>query len=442
MRAGVLAAFLLFSPCVALRAQVPYAEDAIYRVFLMNGAALPSYGEAVQVGDRLIFNLTFARADGRLQLVLITLPVERVDLIRTQRYAQAMRAAVYARTRGEVEYSAMLQGFSEELAAIAALNDRAEQIRRARLARQRLLLWPSEHHKYRAEDVRELVAAIVQILAEPNAGPTRLALDLSYDTGPALLSAPRAEDSVYTALLATEAADVGDERLAILRTARSWAPSESVRRLSVEFERELEAELRYTNLFHTLRRRADAARRLGQIAAVEALQRELHARDAAFGRRRPQQVRAMDTDLSAALSAARARRAALDRYAAVLAAVRAYQRQVTPLLTGLRRLDSTLTRLRDLEPVPYTDLLAADAQLSRWREMAESIQPPVDVAGTHATVSSAIRLAQEGCVRARLAAVSGRDASAREAASAASGALLLGERARADLDAALLPPRD
>ena len=52
---GIAALWFLTASAVA---RTPLQEPStVYRVFLTNGQALPSYGEAANVGDRLVFTL-------------------------------------------------------------------------------------------------------------------------------------------------------------------------------------------------------------------------------------------------------------------------------------------------------------------------------------------------------------------------------------------------
>src|SRR6187401_3595486 len=60
-------------------AQAP-STSATYRVFLKSGDALPSFGEAAVVADRIIFNLSIGGSDGPLTLQLISLPLPLIDM--------------------------------------------------------------------------------------------------------------------------------------------------------------------------------------------------------------------------------------------------------------------------------------------------------------------------------------------------------------------------
>src|SRR5689334_2954903 len=105
--AGVLAAVLLLAAPSPVAAQQVEAPGPVYRVFLVTGEALPSYGEPAPVDDRMIFTLVAGAQAGTPALQLISLPAAKVDLERTARYTEAMRAAQYAATRGEAEYAAI-----------------------------------------------------------------------------------------------------------------------------------------------------------------------------------------------------------------------------------------------------------------------------------------------------------------------------------------------
>ena len=72
--------------------------------------------------------------------------------------------------------------------------------------------------------------------------------------------------------------------------------------------------------------------------------------------------------------------------------------------------------------------------VSRWSK------PPLELQAVHAVLRSAYELA-ENAVRLRLEAVTAADVElAKQASAAASGALMLLDRGRADLDLALRPP--
>lgn len=418
-----------------------------FRVFLADGTALSSYGDAAQVGDRLVFNLAVVGADRRVTLQLMSLPVESVDLARTARYRDSMRARYYAATRGEVEYQAMTDEVERDLAQLSGIPDRKRQLMLAELARQRLQAWPRDHFNYRAEDVRQLAGLFNDVITEIRiaAGESTFSLDLS--AGPAappaepLLDAPGPAESVDLAIRAARAADIGEERVAILRAVLTVA--EGVQRGIVQ--RELNAEIRagarYDALAVDLRKRAAKAAGSGRVRTAEGLASELRTRDDELGRRRPQIVRTLAADLALSVEAARTRRAALDHYAATYRVMMAYEQRVRPAFAGVDALRRTLEGIRDRRPVAFDDARSGEARLRSLEDLAARVEPPVDLAAVHATLASALAMAREACARQRQAGVTPTSQVALQASSAAAGALLLADRARADLVSGLYPPR-
>ena len=107
-RSGRLLVLLsLLAVAVALTGAQGSDAGSIFRVFLSDGRAIPSYGESAVVGDRLVFTLLVSATAGPPALQLMSLPLPSVDLPRTQRYATSLRASHYAATRGEADYAAM-----------------------------------------------------------------------------------------------------------------------------------------------------------------------------------------------------------------------------------------------------------------------------------------------------------------------------------------------
>src|SRR6185436_2862174 len=87
----------------AAQPQVP----ATFRVFLSDGRTLSSYGESTVVADRVVFMLPIGDLNAHFELQLMSLPASSVDVGRTIRYAESVRAAHYAATRGETDYAAV-----------------------------------------------------------------------------------------------------------------------------------------------------------------------------------------------------------------------------------------------------------------------------------------------------------------------------------------------
>ncbi len=315
-----------------------------FRVFLKDGQALASYGESAVVGDRLVFTLLVGQL-GAPALQMMSLPMPSVDLDRTQRYAATLRAAHYATTRGEADYAAMTAEVQRALDQIAAVEDPKRRLELADEARRRLLDWSADHHHYRAPDIRELAGLFDQVIAELRAaaGESRFALELR--SGPAapvrepILPVPGLRDSIALARAAAAAADIGEERMAVLRVAAAVLEGEAgAEDLKASLKKDLDAELAadaaYRALAADLLARADAAVRRGDLESVRAIRAALADRDRALGGRRPQHVAALAGMLDARLEAVRVHRLALERYALVRRSFLEYERLARPVMSG------------------------------------------------------------------------------------------------------------
>ena len=426
--------------------------STIYRVFLTDGQALPSYGEAAQVDDRVVFNLLIQRSGTDQRLQLVSLPVSAVDLGRTIRYAETMRAGFYAATRGEAEYTAMTGNVARTLDEIAKTADRRARLQLAEEARQRLLTWSREHYQYRENDVRELIELFEALVNELRAesGEKAFSFDLVAGQGSAvrevLLPAPSPRESIALALVAARAADIAEERLAILRaaaTAAGAAPATAdlAARIAAELGQESRATTAYAALATDITARAADALRRADVPAIERLRAELDQRDRQLGGRRPQQVAELVKELQAKLEATRAHRLALDHYAYVRASLLAYERRIRPALSGLDGLRPVLQYIRDMRSMAFERLETAITRLEGFGRDADAVVPPADLESAHATLVSAIRMAREAVSRRRLAVITNNVTADREASAAAAGALLLVDRTRENLVAGLFPPR-
>jgi hypothetical protein len=425
---------------------------AVFRVFLKSGQALPSYGESAIVGDRVVFSLLVGGGDSRNTVQLMSLPADRVDLVRTRRYADALRARHYAATRGEVDYAAMTQEVQRTLAQLTSVADPRKRLELAEEARRRVVSWAAGTYGYRAADVRVLTGLFDEVIAELRAaaGERQFAVDLRTgpDPGPPepLLDAPSPAESIQLALEAARAADGEEDRLAVLRAAETLATTTSLPAgLYGEVRRELEAESRaaesYATLFSAVRAKADVARRRGDVAGVESALAELRSTDEALGGRRPTGVEAVVAELGDMLEKTRTYRAALDRYALVRGSLLRYERTIRPVMSGLDGLAPVLDAVRDFRHTAYERLERSSARLEAFRSALTGVEAPVDLADVHATLDSALKMADYACARRRLAVSTLNEAMGREASAAAAGALMLAGLAREQLVARLYPPK-
>ncbi len=454
---GLIGVLMTFGVDVAARDQASTTQGSgstpgtIYRVFLADGQALPSYGEAARVEDRVVFNLLIRRAGAEQQLQLVSLPLASVDMIRTAAYAESMQASYYAATRGEADYTAMTGDVRKTLDQIARTPDRAQRLQLAEQARQRLLTWSRENYRYREDDVQELVGLFEDLVNELRAesGQAAFSFDLVAGRGAAarepLLPEPSPRESLTLAMAAARAADIAEERVAILRTAAAAAAAAGITDLDGRVAAELNEEVRATATYRALtteftNRAAEALRR-ADVPAIDRLRTELLARDKQLGGRRPQQVAELLKELQAKLEATQAHRLALDHYAYVRASLLAYERRVRPALSGLDGLRPVLQYVRDMRSMAFERIETAVVRLVRFEQEASAVTPPDDLAAVHATLVSALRMAREAITRRRMAVVTNNVQADREASAAAAGALLLADRTRDDLVAGLYPPK-
>jgi hypothetical protein len=445
----------LIALAVALVGAIPAAQSpavdasAVFRVFLKDGQALPSYGESAQVGDRVVFMLIIGAANAAPSTQLISLPAASVDVDRTRRYSDAIRLKLYAATRGEVDYAAMTQEVQRALAELTAITDPKMRLATAVAARKRLLDWAASTYGYRAADIQELVRLFDEVILELRAaaGETQFALDLRAGTAPApepLLAPPTLRESIQLALAASVAADSEEDRLAILRAASALVSGTDAD-LRTEVTRAMDLEAKATSAYEALaadlRARAAEARKKADVNALSNAIETLRARDRDLGGRRPQVVTALTVELDAMMTAARNYHEALERYTAVRRSLLDYERAVRPTMSGFDGLMPVLLAVRDGRYTAYERLVKSGVRLKGFLEALEQVSPPSELADVQSTFISAIRMADHACTRRRLAVATMNKIVDQEASSAAAGAMLLAAQAREQLVARLYPPK-
>jgi hypothetical protein len=459
LRRGLISArFCLFVAVVAglcgaaaLRAQTA-DPGPVFRVFLTDGRALASYGECAVLGDRVVFTLIVGDGGVASQYQLSSLPAASVDLDRTLRYSQAIRAARYAATRGEADYVAMTAEVSRAIAELERIQDPKQRLATAEEARRRLLAWSQETYGYRAAEIQELSSLFDDVIAELHVAAGEFQLSVALSSGPMtppvepLLGQPSLRESIELALMAAAASDVSTERTAILRAAAMVsAGAAGVADLAVESTRRLEdehaADRAYAPLVADALARAEDALRRGDVRAAEAARAEAMARDRLLGSRRPDEVQALLRQLDATIERTRAHRLALDHYALVRPRLLAYERALRPVLRSLDDARPALEAIRDMRGPGLDRIVRVEAGLTRASRLLGQTRAPTDLADVHATLGSALHLALEACKRRRLAMAAVDIAAAREASSGAAGAGMLADLARRELVARLFPPK-
>ncbi len=136
-----------------------------------------------------------------------------MDVERTSRYAEAMRAALYAATRGEADYAAITEEVERALAQLTAIEDPKKRLELAEEAKRRLCdlvarstTLPGRRHPG-ARGVFDEVIAELRVAA----GESQFSLDLRRVRPPVSsrsLPLPTLRESIALALAAAAVADV------------------------------------------------------------------------------------------------------------------------------------------------------------------------------------------------------------------------------------------
>jgi hypothetical protein len=452
MRRLLASIVLVLSAVAAPQAQQAVDMMSLFRVFLKDGQALPSFGESAVVGDRVVYTAVIGDGGAKTTLQLVSLAVDQVDLLRTARYAESMRAALYAATYGEADYAAITAEVQRTVGELTKIKDPARRLAMAEEAKKRLLSWSEEHYNYRADDVHKLGGMFDEVIAELRAavGESRFAFDLTAGSPKPqlepLLPPPTLRESASLAIAAARVADQGSDRVALLRAAAAAAENTpAAADLSAEAKRlltsEQTADAVYGALAAVLLSRADAALRRGDVADIAEARRQAIERDRQLGSMRPQDLEELVSKLDVKLEAAKAYRLALDHYAYARRGRLDYEKRIRASMSGFDGLKPVLMAIRDMHGTAYWRLAQALDRLKAFEADLAVVKAPEDLADVHTTLSSSVHMALEACERRRRAVIVESLPDARDASSAAAGALLLADQARATLVARLFPPR-
>ena len=452
LKSGLAAVFWLLASGASAQTTAP-----LYRVFLADGSALASFGEWARVEDRLVFSMPLAPGAGPGDLHLVSLPVQRVDLAKTERYADSVRAKHYAATRGEVDFAQLSSTVAQTLNQIASLPDPRERLAAAEQARRALADWPVRHYNYRATEVREIIGVLDEVISGLRASAGLGAFDLSFSTNtiapPAepLLAAPTHEDVVQQLMTASTLVDSPAEKVSLLQSvvalidrAVDYLPATVAAAIRSRALSEITDEQRTDEAYANLRTTAltDAATfaERADVRSLEHVRRSVQAEDEKLGGRRPDAVAGVVATLDAYLDAARRLRLAHDQWLISEGRMRTYRRAAQPYIQSLVNRTSSLEDIKLLAGPAPQRLRPLARDLDRQRRLLALLDPPPALAAVHAALRSAYTLA-ENAVQLRRSAIEIADVDlARQASAAASGALMLLDRARAELHAALQPP--
>ena len=457
LTAVVLAAAVVFAirPAPAVAAD----EATLLRVFLTDGTSLISYGEPARVNDRVIFSMPTATTPNP-PLHLVNLPLARVDWERTSRYAATARASHYVETQAESDYAALSNDVASTLNEVAVTADPTQRLAIVQRARQTLADWPQSHFNYRAGEVRQLLGMLDEAIADLQASrsPGRYALTLSAFSDPPAIVEPllpppaTPRQAIEQVLSAARAVDMSAERTSLLATALAsidrdkaalpgvWAATARAE-TSAEIARELTLDRSYRSLTARMMTLANRRAKRADVRGLERVVRAIHQRDAALGTKRPDAVNSLIAAVEAKLDAARQLQLARDRYALRAPALSAYRVAIRMPIDLFVELKPSLEAVKALSGSAPATLTALQRGVARILALAAAIAPPEELKPAHALLISAVQLAGNAAQIRREAALASDMTRAWDASSAAAGALMLGARARSDIQTLLRPPQ-
>jgi hypothetical protein len=430
----------------------------LFRVFLTDGRVLSSYGEWARLEDRVIFSMPTQLTREPVELQLVTIPARRVDWPRTEQYAESVRAAAYGASRGEADFAAFSSEVAKVLNDVARVEDAASRLKMAERARQKLADWPAAHYGYRNKEVREALGVLDEVIAQlrANAGITTFDLSLSANAPlteppPPPLPPPTDAELVEQFVAAASLSDSAAERIGLLRTvmrlidrAIGLLPAEWATRMRRTVGGDLDRELRTEQAYNDLRTRSlEEVNKLaakGRAADLEKLRDKVKQEDQRLGGQRPGDIAALlatiDLQATTAMATREARRQ-FDRRAPVF---RKYRRSTNSAFKVFNDAATALEQVRSMTGPPVNVIGPLTKRLASVSRGFQKVRAPEELAPQHAIISNAWELAQNAFTM-RVQAVSSNNIDiAQRASSAAAGALMLYQRARAEQLTTMEPP--
>lgn len=468
--AAALAGLLVCGSARAAAAQAPAAGAAVanggaslvstdaptlFRVFLRDGTSIASVGELARVGDRLVFSLPLTST----RQPMASVAASEVDWARTERYADSVRASRYAATRGEADFAAMSALVARTLSDVAVTPGRNAQLALAERARRTLADWPKDHYGYRAEDVRQTLALLDEVIAGLRAATGETKFDVSLVAGapapPPLeptLAPPTLKDAIEQALRLSSLAGSASERVMLLeeadaalgelasRSAEATWVDAMRSRTTQALRLERRTDLAYRDLAIATLRDADRRAARLDVRGLLRVRARVAERDRAMGAKRPEEMHALIAAIDDRLDSARRMRLAQDRWLARAPLVRAWRDNVQPAVERLRAAKAILSDIRTLAG-PSIDALSAFARdLDRLGPFVRALSVPTEAADASSALLSTLQLAGTATAYRQRAIINNDMRAAWDASAAAAGALLFFDRADVLLTALVTSP--
>jgi hypothetical protein len=186
---------------------------------------------------------------------------------------------------------------------------------------------------------------------------------------------------------------------------------------------------------------ADRHARTGDVRRLEQLVARIHQRDGLLGFKRPDAVAALIAAVEEQLDSARRLQLARDRWALRAPALNAYNVAIQTPMYLFATLKPALEDIKALAGSTPGSLAATERAVSRIVQLVAGIVPPSELVAAHALLVSATQLAGSAAQIRREAVLAGDMSRAWDASSAAAGALMLGARAKSDIQMLIRPPQ-
>ena len=445
----------------------PDNDATLFRVFLKDGGTLVSYGEVARVGDQVVFSMPTG-AGTPPPLHLTSVAADRVDWPRTERYAMSARSGRYIETQAENDYANLSNQVAQTLNDVGQTNDPARRLELVERARRMLVAWPADHFNYREADIRQLVTMLDTAIADlQNQGSqgaqgsqgSRFAFNLvALATPPPvyepLLPPPTLKESIEQVLVAARMSESSADRVQLYKSAHTELarnrndpsiPTEWVIATSLTITEAIATETRidrsYQSLSQRMLRLADLRAREGDVRAVERLFTRVRANDKLLGYARPDLVSSLVAAIEEKLDAARRLQLARDRFALRAPVFAEYRLAMRAPLEQFTALKPALEDIKALAGTPPATLTFIEGSIGRVAAAVNAVTPPEELVEAHALFISALNLAQNAASIRREATLASSIERAWDASSAAAGSLMLGAKARTDMQTLLRRPQ-
>ncbi len=444
-------------PSMAL-AQTP-ASRVLFRVFLSDGRVLSSYGEWARLDDRVIFSMPTQLTRDPIELHLVSIPAQRVDWARTELYAESVRAAAYAASRGDADFGEFTTDVAKTLNEVAQIPDPGVRLATAERARRKLAEWPATHYGYRNSDVREALSVLDEVISDLRVavGITRFDLSLSSADVPTAvpppppLPPPSDAELVEQFVAAASVTESPVERVGLLQNvlrlldrAVGALPSEWASRMRRTVTGDLDREQRIERAYDELRTRTlETASKLaakGQKSDLEKLRDKVKEEDRKLGGHRPGDVASLLATIDLQASTADVTRQARKEWDRLAPQFRRYRRSTNGAFNAFKDAVTALEQIKSMNGPPVSAIPSLTKRLDAATRRLSKVTPPFELAPSHAQIASGWELAASA-FKLRTDAVSSNNLDvAQRASSAAAGALMLYQRGRSELLTAMEPP--